>query len=54
MHVIFAQVLITTILYDKKNKFKFAMTQFHVLLYMMIVPDLIILGLIMEIKMNFL
>ena len=37
-------------LYDKKNKFKVAMPQFHFQLYKMIVPILIILGLIMRIK----
>lgn len=37
-------------LYDKKNKFKVAMPQFHFQLYKMIVPILIILGFIMRIK----
>ena len=37
-------------LYDKKNKFKVAMLQFHFQLYKTIVPVLIILGFIMRIK----
>lgn len=37
-------------LYDKKNKLKVAMPQFHFQLYKMIVPVLTILGFIMRIK----
>ena len=37
-------------LYDKKNKFKVAMLQFHFQFYKTIVPVLIILGFIMRIK----